>query len=355
MNIKSNFAFLPTQFHAAGEAATKAESHIQGDPRAACFHARFALEAAVHWLYRHDASLHMPYDQGLGALLHEPSFQNLLPEAVFQKARVIQRVGNQAVHSQREVSPQDAMQVVKELHHICYWLTRTYTPNASRDGAGWRDDRLPTASSGTESVPRQDLEDLERQLAQQSEEALQRQQERDQLDAELQTLRQQLAVVRAETKQQPDTHDYSEAETRRYLIDVDLHRAGWSLDQPRDKEYKVTGMPNAQGIGYADYVLWGDAGKPLAVVEAKKATADPTVGQQQAKLYADCLEKMHGQRPLIFYTNGYQTWIWDDTAYPPRQVAGFYKKDELTSLILRRNNRQALDTAQIKEAIVERY
>jgi type I restriction enzyme, R subunit len=120
---------------------------------------------------------------------------------------------------------------------------------------------------------------------------------------------------------------------------VELRRAGWPLDQARDREYEVTGMPNAKGIGYADYVLWGDDGKPLAVVEAKKTTADPQVGQQQAKLYADCLEQMHGQRPIIFYTNGYTTWIWDDTAYPPRRVAGFYKKDELARLILRRTQR----------------
>ena len=66
-------------------------------------------------------------------------------------------------------------------------------------------------------------------------------------------------------------------------------------------------MPNPSGLGYADYVLWGDDGKPLAVVEAKKTTVDPAVGRQQAKLYADCLEAMHGQRPIIFYTNGYET------------------------------------------------
>jgi type I restriction enzyme R subunit len=114
-------------------------------------------------------------------------------------------------------------------------------------------------------------------------------------------------------------------------------------------------MPNAPGIGYADYVLWGDDGKPLAVVEAKKTTVDPAVGQQQAKLYADCLEAMHGQRPVIFCTNGYETWAWDDSAYPPRRVAGFYKKDELARLILRRTQRQTLDVAQVKDGIVGRY
>jgi len=351
----SNFAFLPAAFHDIAASAARAEGHIIGDPRAACFHARFSLEAMVHWLYRHDASLRMPYDQKLGALLYEPSFQNLLPEAVFQKARVIQKVGNQAVHNPRPIRQQDAWQVVKELHHLCYWLTRTYQPNASRQGAAWQDERVPQAPAAGEVVPRQELEALEKQLADRNEAALKQQQQRDELDAELQALRQQLAEVRATVQQQPDPHDYSEAETRHYLIDVELRRAGWPLDQTRDREYRVTGMPNSKGVGKADYVLWGDDGKPLAVVEAKKTTADPQVGQQQAKLYADCLEQMHGQRPIIFYTNGYTTWLWDDTAYPPRRVAGFYKKDELARLIRRRTQRQALAVSQVKDAIAGRY
>jgi type I restriction enzyme R subunit len=174
-------------------------------------------------------------------------------------------------------------------------------------------------------VPRKELEALEERLARQNAEALERQQERDALDAELQALREQLAAVRASSEAVPDTHDYSEAETRHYLIDVELRRAGWSLDGPGDQEYEVTGMPNGTGTGKVDYVLWGGDGKPLGVVEAKKTTVDAQVGQQQAKLYADCLEQMHGQRPLIFYTNGYSTWLWDDSFYPPRHVAGFSK------------------------------
>ncbi len=351
----SNFAFLPTDFRAIAESALKAEGHIMGDPRAACFHARFALEAAVHWLYRHDNSLAMPYDQSLGALLHEPCFQNLLPEAVFQKARVIQQAGNQAVHSPRPVRQFDALQAVKELHHLCHWLVRTYAPEASGTDVPWSDARVPRAAAGVGVVPLKDLEALEKQLAERNEEALKRQQEKDALDAELQALRAQLAEIRANAERKPDPHDYSEAETRRYLTDVDLRRAGWPLDQSRDREYEVRGMPNVPGLGYADYVLWGDDGKPLGVVEAKKTTADPAVGQQQAKLYADCLESMHGQRPVIFYTNGYDIWMWDDTAYPPRKVAGFYTKDELARLVVRRSGRLSLDVAQLKPAIVERY
>ncbi|MEO1576845.1 MAG: DEAD/DEAH box helicase family protein, partial [Pseudomonadota bacterium] len=297
----------------------------------------------------------LPYDRNLGALLHEPSFQNLLPEAVFQKARVIQKVGNQAVHNPRPVRERDALQAVRELHHICYWLTRTYAPTASRAGAAWNDARVPQAIHDREVVPRAELEKLEAQLAKQHEAALKHQQERDALDAELQAVRKKLAEVREAAEAQSDSHDYGEADTRRLLIDVDLKRAGWPLDQDRDREYEVTGMPNHTGVGYADYVLWGDDGKPVGVVEAKRASSDPAVGKQQAMLYADCLEKMHGQRPVIFCTNGYETWIWDSISYPPRQVAGFYKKDELARLILRRTARDALDVSQVKDEITGRY
>jgi type I restriction enzyme R subunit len=351
----TNFAFLPKEFRDIAESARQAESHIMDDPRAACFHARFTLESIVHWLYRHDASLHMPYDQSLGALLHDPAFQNLIPQAVFQKARVIQKVGNQAVHSRKQVRQFDALQAVRELHHICFWLVRTYTPDAAREKAVWQDSQVPPVPTGAGTVPRRELEALEKQLEEQNAAALRGQQERDALDSELQVLRERLAAIRTVSEQRPDSHDYTEAETRRYLIDVDLKRAGWPLDGANDREYAIQGMPNSQGLGYADYVLWGDDGKPLAVVEAKKTTVDPEVGKQQAKLYADGLETMHGQRPVIFYTNGYVTWIWDDTAYPPRRTAGFYTKEELTRLILRRTQRRDLDVAQVKDAIVERY
>jgi len=351
----SNFAFLPDRFSAIGEAARRAEGNVFGDPRAACFHARFGLEAMVHWLYRHDPALRMPYDQKLGTLIHEPSFQNLLPPPLFQKARLVLKVGNLAVHQQRKIHQSEALQVVKELHNLCYWLVRTYSPDASREGAAWNDERVPRPIKPEEAVPKAELESLEQQLAEQHETALRRQRERDALDAELQELRAQIAEIRAESESQPLDIDLSEADTRRLHIDTSLRLAGWTLDGPHDREYEVTGMPNEKGTGYVDYVLWGDEGKPLAVVEAKRSTVDPTTGRQQAKLYADSLEAMHGQRPIIFYTNGYQTWLWDDQAYPPREIAGFYKKAELERLILRRQQRQSLAVAAVNDEIAGRY
>jgi len=118
-------------------------------------------------------------------------------------------------------------------------------------------------------------------------------------------------------------------------------------------------MPNAQGVGYVDYVLWGADGLPLAVVEAKRTTVEPAVGQQQAKLYADSLEIMTGRRPVIFYTNGYQSWLWDDWGagggYPPRRVEGFFTADELELMVQRRTTRLPLAAATIDRTIVERH
>lgn len=348
----SNFAFLPSQFKNIREAAQHAETYIMSDPRAACFQSRFALETLLHWLYRFDDTLNLPYDRGLGALLHEPSMQNLLPQAVFNKARAIQKVGNQAVHNPRPVMQYDALQTVRELHHICYWLTRTYVGAVSED-ATWQQDRLPTPAPAEASKTRAELETLEKQLAQQQQEALAQQKERDALDAEVQRLREQLAQTREANQQQPDPHDYSEAETRQWLIDLELRRAGWA--EP-EREVKVTGMPTPSGTGRVDYVLSGDDGLPLAVVEAKKSASDATRGKQQAKLYADALEAQHGQRPVIFYSNGYDIYLWDDQHYPPRKVAGFYDKDALMRLLLRRPQLAApLDVGEVNETIVDRY
>ena len=134
-----------------------------------------------------------------------------------------------------------------------------------------------------------------------------------------------------------------------------LGEAGWPLDHSRDREYPVTGMPNSEGKGFVDYVLWGADGLPLAVVEAKRTTKSPQVGQQQAKLYADCLETDFGRRPAVFYTNGYQHWIWDDAGgYPPREIQGFYTRDELELLIQRRQTRLPLAGAPVNTEIIER-
>jgi type I restriction enzyme R subunit len=351
----SNFTFLETEWPALHEAAVKAESLVLSDPRAACFYARRALEAAMAWLYTYDAKLKLPYQDNLSALLHEPTFKAVAGEKVFAKARLIQRQGNDAVHSTRPVRQFEALQVVKELFHFSYWLAHTYARGVKpAPGLDFNLEALPK----TAPLPKQTQEQLQQlasKLREKDEKLLALLGDKTVLDAELVALRAKVAAAKKANAATPDTHDYSEAETRDFFIDLLLKEAGWALDQTRDREYEVSGMPNNQGKGFVDYVLWGDDGLPLALIEAKRTKRDPRVGQQQAKLYADCLEKLFGRRPVIFYSNGYEHWMWDDVNYPPRPVQGFYKKAELELLVQRQKTCKPLAAGKINEEIVERY
>ena len=350
MEISANFAFLKQEFPHAAESASYAEHHVYGDPRASCFHARHALERLVKRVYKVEKTLSPPKVTNLDAYLSEPAFRAIVPEVVWQKAEYIRQAGNVAVHANRTPAPTQALNVVRELAHVLYWAGRTYLRKGAENlnGMTFDESLVPSPESGAEPASVEELDALKRQLDAADD-------ARKEIEGELEALRERLAAIKAENETVPEARDWNESTTRRLIIDLELQRAGWPLDQEHDREYEVTGMPNASGLGYADYVLWGDDGKPLAVVEAKKTTVDPAVGRQQAKLYADCLEAMHGQRPVIYYTNGYETYLWDDPLYAPRAVAGFHKKDELASLLHRRTRREPLDVKGVRDAIVERY
>lgn len=351
----NSFEFLQAEWPAVYDAASRAEAAAHPDPRAACFYARRALELAVGWVFKADGSLRLPYQDNLSALIHEPTFKVAAGEAVFNKARVINTLGNQAVHSPRPIQQLDAVTATRELFHVAYWLARTYARGAKpAPGLAFDEGALPR----TAPIPRQTAEELQKlaaELRERDEKLSSVLAERAALDEELNRLRAAVAEARKAAAAQPDAHDYSEAATRDFFIDLLLKEAGWPLDQKRDREFEVSGMPNRENKGFVDYVLWGDDGKPLAVVEAKRTRRDSRVGQQQAKLYADCLEQQFGQRPLIFYSNGYDHWLWDDVIYPPRAVQGFYKKAELELAVQRRASRKSIATASINLDIVERF
>lgn len=372
----SNFDFLRAEFKPLYEPAQRAEQLVHSDPRACCMRTRHALEQAVHWLYANDRDLRMPYDNSLGVLLTQPAFEKLLPPYVFDKARLIQRLGNQAVHGTGRIGSGDAMRLVRELFHVLFWLARTYTRASDPKAidAAWDDKRVPQLVRADEAVKftRDELKKQEaafqQQIAAQHQEIEQREaaiaaahaslSEREaalaRVNAELAAARAELAQAKAANIAVPDTHDYDEADTRRLFIDVLLREAGWDADQGMTVEEPVIGMPNGPGEGFVDYVLWGGDGKPLAVVEAKRSLKDPEIGRQQARLYADCLEAMKGQRPLIYYSNGHKTWLWDDRRAPPREVQGFLTRDELQQAITRRGLLKDPRTLPINTAIAGR-
>lgn len=353
----SNFTFLKTnEWQPIYAAAQQAERYTRGDPRAALFYGRRAAELLVNWLYDFDPAYTRPYDDNLNALLRDRSVQRNVPLAVQSKLDLIRKEGNLAVHEHRQIQPATAMGVMQELFHVAHWFARTYTKGDPGAIPTTFDEKaVPVSDRQLARYSIDKLKALDAANQAKDEELRQEREKNARLQAALSAIQQQVAQQKAVNAAIPDPHDYSEAETRERLIDVYLREAGWDPYGDRVRELPVQPMPNPSGMGYADYVLWGDDGLPLVVVEAKRASVSLEKGKQQAKLYADALQAMYGRRPVIFYTNGYAIELWDDTHYPPRHVQGFYTKDQLELLIQRRKAAAHLPAVPTNSTIVNRH
>jgi type I restriction enzyme R subunit len=302
-------------------------------------------------------ALSLPYQDDLVARINDAAFKANVGLGIAAKLNLIRKLGNTAVHDQRAIPADAARSALNELFHVIVWAAFRYStsPDAVPTGKQFN----PAVAVTAAPLSREEVAALASKFKAQDEAIRKALAEKEEVaaakDAEIAALREQIKAAQA-ANTQVDDHDYTEAETRDRFIDLLLHEAGWLLSDKRDREFEVTGMPNNGGVGYVDYVLWGANGLPLAVVEAKRTKKSPQVGQQQAKLYADCLEKQFGRRPVIFYTNGYESWIWDDAAgYPPREVQGFYSREELELMIQRRHTRLRLHGAPVDSSIVERH
>ncbi|MEW2130757.1 DEAD/DEAH box helicase family protein [Streptomyces sp. NPDC005435] len=363
---QSNFLFLQGHWPALYDEALRAERLAHADPRTSCFYARRVLELAVQWMYEHDSALRPPYRNDLSAMLHEPGMRNLAGPTLSAKMDLVRRQGNHAVHRPAPVRAQDAMRTVAELFHVLYWFARTYAPgpdSAPAPGARFDTQRVPRPVPAEVRLRRQTElrkqaeEDRARRDAQAAELAEERA-KGAQLTSEVAELRARVTELRKANEARPDTHDYDEAATRDLFIDLLLKEAGWDLTDARDREFPVDGEPgviSGSGRGYVDYVLWGDDDRPLAVIEAKRTRVDARAGRRQAELYADALEAAYHQRPVVFFTNGYETYLHDrDNGYPPRRVQGFRTKDELHWLIRQRAGRLALKSSNVNQGIAGR-
>jgi type I restriction enzyme R subunit len=355
-----HFEFMRKAWPDIATDARKAEHYAFGDPRSSLFYSRRALELTVSWLFRADVELSLPYSDDLSSLLHDPQFKRLLGADLLAKTNLIRTQGNRAVHRAAPLAPRDSVPVVRELFHVLVWFASRYAPDENsrpRANVDFDVESLQRPAPGMAAKNQAQVASLAAELATRDAELAEAEKARGTLEEELTALRQEVAQAKASNAVIPDAHDYRESETRDLFIDVLLREAGWPLDAPRDLEFPVTGMPsNSQdGKGFVDYVLWGDDGLPLGLVEAKRTRKDAMVGQQQANLYADALERQFGQRPVIFYTNGYEHWLWDDQMYPPRRVQGLYTHDQLQLLVQRRNTRQRLATLPVSETIAGRH
>ncbi|WP_146339939.1 DEAD/DEAH box helicase family protein [Nesterenkonia sp. NBAIMH1] len=372
---QSNFAFIEDEWPQIYQSSLRAEEYIRTDPRAACFHARYATEQLIQHAYTW-ARLPEPYRDDLAAHIHADAFVQRAGQTIVQKLNLIRKVGNQAVHSHNQIRSDVALQVLRDLHYVMLWGAQHYSSAPHK---------VPAAATfNTEIAARrqpmhyEDLQKLAVKVQKEQQDYKKQLEESAAKNAELEAELEKLRAAHAEAArtaqaqqaaQTFEQRDTDEAGTRLKLIDVDLQAAGWRLDGPETttpdatREHRVTGMPDATGTrtgtGYIDYVLWSDDGLPLAVVEAKRTLRKAEAGQEQAKLYADAMERDYGQRPLIFYTNGYRTMLWDDAAfgdkgYPPRRIDGFLTKANLQWRIRSRTARTSLAETPISGTIAGR-
>ena len=342
----SNFDFILKNeiFKTFAEASVEAEKSIAVANVSCTILCRRALELAVKWIYANDRELVLPYQNNLSSLVYDINFRSMINEKVFNGMTYIIKLGNFSVHSNKKVTRKEAVLCLKYLFDFMDWLAYYYDSNYTE--TKFDEGKLPGESSA--NLKKEEREELENKLVEKDEKI-------EKILKENEELREKLTKQRTSKKIAYNfkVSDISEFETRKQFIDLDLKIAGWDSTNIRE-EVEVKGMPNTQETGHVDYVLYGENGKPLAVVEAKRTSKDAKIGQQQAKLYADCLEKEYAQRPIIYYTNGKEIYMWDDVSYPERKVSGYYTQDELQLLIRRRDSKENLEHIYIANNIANR-
>ena len=309
----TNFDFLKTtpDFDTFADVAISAEKILHIDVDACVLNCRRAMEFAVKWMYSVDRDLVMPYQDNLVSLMNDEKFRDIIGDDIWRRMEFIRKLGNNAAHGGKKVTTEQAELCLENLFIFLDCIAYFYAPEYTEQQFDKSLLEL-TVDEALAFVPENDIDIAK-------------------LIEENKALKDELTARRAEQQQTyvPKPLDLSEYKTRKIYIDFMLEDAGWVEGKDWLNEVELYGMPNKSEVGYADYVLFGDDGKPLAVLEAKRTCVDVAKGRQQAKLYADLLEQKYGRRPIIFLSNGFDTRIWNDKHYPERKVASIYSKRDL--------------------------
>ena len=334
----TNFDFLKSEekFSSFAEVAIAAEKIINIDVASSVINCRRAMESAVKWMYSVDSDLDMPYQDSLVNLINAVEFRDVVGIDIWRRLDFIRKVGNNAVHNtQKKFSFDQAMLCIENLFVFLDFVTYCY-------GDSYEERHFNAELVKEQNTPAEEPEAVDIDLKKLIEENM--------------ALKEELTAKRVEQQQTyvPKPLDLSEYKTRKIYVDAMLQDAGWIEGKNWINEVELEGMPNQSEIGYADYVLYDDCGKPLAVIEAKRTCKDVAVGRQQAKLYADLLEKKYGRRPVIFLTNGFDTRITDNL-YPERKCAAIYSKRDLEKLFNLQTMRTSLKHISVDQNIAGRY
>ena len=335
----TNFDFLgkDKRFESFASVAVAAERTLHIDLPTCIINCRRAMEMAVKWMYSVDGALVMPWQDNLVSLMNTEEFRDIIGNDIWRRIDFIRRVGNNAAHSGKKVTKEQAELCLENLFVFLDFVAYCYGSGEYKEGEFDRSLLSLTVEEALEFVSDEEL-DIKSLI-----------EENAALKAEL--------TARREEQQQtyvPKPLDISEYKTRKIYIDTMLQDAGWVEGKDWINEYELPGMPNKSEVGFADYVLFGDDGKPLAVLEAKRTCVDVSKGRQQAKLYADLIEKKFGRRPVIFLSNGFDTRITDNL-YPERKVATIYSKRDLEKLFNLQTMRTSLNHVVVDKNIADRY
>lgn len=334
----TNFDFLKKdkRFESFADVAIAAENILHIDVASCVINCRRAMEFAVKWMYSVDGSLAMPYQDELVNLINAEDFRDIIGNDIWRRMDFIRKVGNNAVHGGKKVTEEQAELCLENLFVFLDFVAYCYGEDYT-EGAFDRSLLELTPEEALSFVPNAEID-----LAK--------------LIEENKAMKEELTARRAEQQQTyvPKPLDLSEYKTRKIYIDTMLTDAGWTEGKDWLNEVELPGMPNHSEVGFADYVLYGDDGRPLAIVEAKRTCVDVAKGRQQAKLYADLLEQKYHRRPVIFLTNGFETRITDNL-YPERKCATIWSKRDLEKLFNLQTLRTSLKNVTVDKKIAGRY
>ena len=330
-----NFLLSDPQFASFADVAVAAEKILHIDPAACVLNCRRAMEFAVKWMYSVDSALVLPYDDRLVSLMDSEDFRGIVGQDIWRRMKLIRTLGNSAAHTGRKITEEQATACLENLYIFLDFVAYCY-------GADYTEGQFDPSLLEQQSAASGSAPDTEVDLAA--------------LIAENKALKEELTARRTAQQETyvPKPLELSEYKTRKIYIDTMLLDAGWTEGKDWLNEVELPGMPNKSEVGYADYVLYDDAQRPLAVIEAKRTCVDVSKGRQQAKLYADLLEQKYGRRPVIFLTNGFETRITAGR-YPERKCATIYAKRDLEKLFNLQTLRTSLKNIMVDPKIAGRY
>lgn len=335
----TNFDFLKQEpkFNSFSDVAIAAEKVLKIDRESSVINCRRAMEFAIKWMYSVDKSLEMPYQDKLVSLMSTEDFHDLVDDALWKRLDLIRKIGNRAAHNGRKITEDEAILCLQNLFVFMDYVSYCYSDFYEERQY---DVKLLTETQEEPVVAKDSDNDVDLQA----------------LIAENKALKEELTAKRAEQQQTyvPKPLDLSEYKTRKIYIDSMLLDAGWTEGKDWMNEVELPGMPNKSEVGFADYVLYDDMHRPLAVVEAKRTCVDVAKGRQQAKLYADLLEAQYKRRPVVFLTNGFETRIIDNQ-YPERKIAVIYSKRDLEKLYNLQTMKTSLKHISVDKKIAGRY